>query len=307
MPASVYLQMLLATFLWGTAFPVGKSALLHVGPLTLAGLRFTLAGLILLVSSIIIERRRAHRSLRLSAKIQWPHVLAIGLLSTASFYGLFFLGMARTSAASVAAMDAAGPIINAVVAHFVLHDDRLTPRRIAAILLAFAGVFIIALTRHGAGAAQISALGCGLILLGLVFNSAGTMLVVTYRGRFGLDRLTGTQMLFGGMLLLLLAWLREKPFMHPRMPLQFCAMLLWLATVSAVAFRLWYGLIRKYKVTSLAVFSFLTGLWGVLLSVIFLHDPLTPQFLAGLVAVIGGVVLMNSEKIAHRCSIPADA
>lgn len=304
MPASVYLQMLLATFLWGTAFPVGKTALQYVGPLTLAGLRFTLAGLALLLASVLLPSPVVPDA-RIARGVQWWRVLAIGLMSTASFYGLFFLGMARTNAASVAAVDAAGPIMSAVVAHFVLHDDRLSVRRGGAILLAFAGVLTIALTRHGKGPAEASALGCGLILLGLAFNSAGTMLVVTYRGRFGLDRLTGTQMLFGGVLLVAVSWVREAPLTRMHVPPRFFIMLCWLATVSAVAFRLWYGLIRRYKVTSLAVFSFLTGIWGVVLSVIFLHDRLTMQFLIGLAAVIGGVLLMNSEKVSHRRTAPA--
>jgi drug/metabolite transporter (DMT)-like permease len=298
--------MLLATFLWGTAFPVGKTALQHVGPLTLAGLRFSLAGMLLLAASFVRPAPHIPQA-RLDRGVQWWRVLAIGLMSTAMFYGLFFLGMARTSAASVAAVDAAGPIISALVAHFVLHDDRLSPRRAAAILLAFAGVLTIALTRHGHGPAQASAVGCGLILLGLAFNSAGTMLVVTYRGRLGLDRLTGTQMLFGGLLLLSIAWLQEGALTALRVPARFFVMLGWLAAVSAVAFRMWYGLIRKYKVTSLAVFSFLTGLWGVVLSVLFLHDRLTMQFVVGLAAVIAGVLLMNSEKTSHRRTAPAEA
>ncbi|MGI8908667.1 MAG: DMT family transporter [Candidatus Sumerlaeaceae bacterium] len=307
MPVSVYLQMLLATFLWGTAFPVAKTALQHVGPLTLAGLRFTIAGLLLLASSTVFRSQMEPAEPQGKRPVEWLRVLAISLMSTASFYGLLFLGMTRTSAASVAAIDAAGPVISVVFAHFALHDDRLSVRRGAAILLAFAGILSIALAKQGHGIAQTSLIGCGLILLGLTFNSAGTMLVVTYRGRFGIDRLTGTQMFLGGCLLLILAWILEQPLTQLRVPLSFCWLLLWLAIVSAVAFRLWYGLIRRYKVTSLTVFSFLTGLWGVALSVVFLNDRLTPQFIVGLIAVVAGVIMMNSEKTSHRRTAPVDA
>lgn len=307
MPASVYLQMLLATFLWGTAFPIVKTALQFVGPLTLAGLRFVIAGSLLLISSLIFTDRAADSYSRRTRGVQWPRVLTIALMCTTSFYSLLFLGMARTTASSIAAADAAGPIISAVIAHFALHDDRLTLRRGAAILIAFAGILTIALTKHGSGSSQASALGCGLALLGLAFNSAGTMLVVTYRGRLGLDSLTGIQMLLGALLLLILAAVREHPLGRAIPPVRFFAMLLWLGFLSAVAFRMWYGLIRRYKITSLAVYSFMTGLWGVFLSVMFLHDRVTPQFVVGLCAVIAGVILMNSEKGSHRRSIPAEA
>jgi drug/metabolite transporter (DMT)-like permease len=309
MPLSVYLRIFVVTFLWGTAFPVGKLALAHAGPLTLAGLRFTVAGALLLcLSAVASFAWRKNKESAAAVPADWLRILKIAILSTAAFYGFFFLGMSKTSAASTAAVDAAGPIISAVMAHFVLHDDRLTSRRMLAILIAFVGILGIALSRGGSGPGAVSIIGCSLILTGLVFSAAGTMLVITYRGRYTLERLTGCQQLIGGALLLVVALAAERPFAGKLPDGRFAAMLLWLSLVSAVAFRIWYGLVRQYKIGSLSVFSFMTGLWGVILSAAVLKDPITPQFAMGLVAVIAGVLIMRTERSSHeRSDQPAEA
>lgn len=313
MPARVYLQVLLATFLWGTAFPVGKSALDHAPPLALAGLRFTLAGFLLLAFSAVWQGMRPETEPGDSAQrpANWPRVLLIGTLSTAIFYGLFFLGMNRTSAASAAVVDGVGPIITSVLAHFILHGDRLTSRRLLAIGIAFSGVLVITLLRPAAahGPSRIDPLGCLLIIAGLTMNGLGTMLVVTYRGRLGLMRLTGCQMCFGGSLLLIASWITEKRLWEPDLLTRpgFLISWLWLATVSAVAFRIWYGLVRRYKITALSVFSFMTAVWGAILSIVFLGNPVTWQLGVGMTLVVAGVLLMNTDRSGRRRELPADA
>lgn len=306
LPVSVYFQVLLATFLWGTAFPAAKQALSYVPPLTLAGLRFALAGLLLLAISSAVDGWRGESQVTADNRVpaHWPRVLLIGLLSTAVFYGLFFLGMDRTSASSAAVVDGAGPVVSAVMAHFVLRGDHLTQRRLLAIAVAFAGVFTIAFFRPATlhAPSRVDPIGCLLILSGLVVSSLGTMQVITYRGRLGLMRLTGCQMCFGGTLLLCAAALLERHLWawEKMTAPAFVGRWLWLSCVSAVAFRLWYGLVRRYKLTALSVFSFLTSVWGAVLSVIFAGNQLTLQLVIGMALVISGVVIMNTDRSEYR-------
>lgn len=300
MSPRAYLQVLIATFLWGTAFPTLKEGLEVMPPIAFAGLRFVLAGILLLGFSFLYRGKDGGiNSERPEAPVDWPHVLLIGLCSTAIFYSLFFLGMHKTSASSGAVMDGASPIVSALMAHFILHGDRLTGRKLLAILLAFSGILILAFLKPPGG--EISTLGCALIFLGLMVSSIGTILVINYRGRFSLVRLTGTQMCFGGSLQLIASLIFERGphWSHLAQP-RFLLIWFYLSGVSAVAFRIWYGLARQYKLTSLSVFSFLIGLWGALLSICIRKDPVTPQLMIALVLVIGGVILMNTEKTSHE-------
>jgi drug/metabolite transporter (DMT)-like permease len=63
-----------------------------------------------------------------------------------------------------------------------------------------------------------------------------------------------------------------------------------------VAFRIWYGIVRRYKVTSVAVYWFLIGIWGAGLSVIILGEPLTLNHGVGFSLVVAALVLMYRGK-----------
>jgi drug/metabolite transporter (DMT)-like permease len=300
MPISVYFQALFATLLWGTAIPVAKYAFnnYHVPAIAFAGLRFTLAGLLLLATAFIFRNTDAPD--HPEEKTHWPRVLLIGLLSTAIFYGLFFAGLSRTSAVSAAVLDGVGPIFSSILAHFVLHNDKLSRQKIAAILLAFCGLVVVTFSRYTGGSGSVSTIGCLMIIIGLLVNSCGTMLVVTYRGSLSLLRLTGCQMCFGGTLLLTVSALVEQRWdWIPRLDFRFLAAWLWLSVVSATAFRIWYNLVRKYKLTSLSVFSFFTCIWGALLSVVALGERFTPQLIVGFIMVAAGVAMNNAGRQSH--------
>jgi drug/metabolite transporter (DMT)-like permease len=305
-PPSVYARILIATFLWGTAFPLIKVGLRHAPPIGFAGLRFVLAGCLLLAASSVLGSRSTRGDGPSAARpADWARIILIACLSTAVFYAMFFLGMSRTTAATGALLDAASPIIGSVMAHFVLHNDRLTWRKVAAILIAFAGVAVIALGRSGGHPGETSLAGPALILGGLIVSSSGTMLVITYRGRFGLMRLTGTQQALGGAILLAVSALCEaRERWVGVLSVEFMAVLSWLAFVSAAAFRIWYGLVRRYKVTSISVYWFLTGLWGASLSVAFLGEPVRLHLVAGFALVVAGLLLMFGQKTDHERDLP---
>lgn len=311
MPLRVYMQIALATLLWGTAFPYVKKGLEYATPIRFAGMRFTLAGLLLLFFAFLTVSKNNNSSggvddgepsrKALSAKPDWPHVMLIGLLSTGVFYALFFLGMARTSPSSAAVVDGSSPVISSLMAHFVLHNDKLTRRKIAAILLAFAGVISMALAPNRFRGAGISTTGCLLIFSGLVVNSIGTMLVVAYRGTLSLIKLTGCQMTFGGLLLLSMSVFLESHSEWARVAdPKFLIICFYLASVSALAFRIWFGLIRRYKITSISVYSSLTAVWGTILSILIMHDKVSPALMLGIVCVGSAVALMNTDRSGHE-------
>lgn len=311
MPIHVYAQVLLCTLLWGSAFPVGKTALSYVGPLNVAGLRFTLAGLILLSLSLFVDRKplsthvlHGHTG---PESPRWKYVMLIGFLGTCVFYGLFFTGVNMTSASSAAAVDAASPIIHALMAHFFLHHDRLSSRKLVALATAFTGILTISVLKPVGVVSGTNTLGCLLILISLFFGGGGTMLVIRYTGSLSLIRLTGYQMCFGGILLLLLAYAKEGlvPWQQPEI-WKLGLLIGWLAIVSAAAFRMWYGIIRRYKVTSLSVFSFLSGTWGVVLSIFFLGDPVTWPLVLGGLLVIAGVIQMHFNGEGHARPVPVE-
>ena len=135
------LLLLLAAFFWGTAFLGQKTAGTDLGPLTVVGLRFTVAGL-LLMPLALAEARRAPK--RLSRR-DWRLALVIGLCALG---GTCFeqWGLVTTSITNAGFLTA----LFVVMVPFVVWALRRVPPRwfvLAACGICLAGAWL--LTEHG--------------------------------------------------------------------------------------------------------------------------------------------------------------
>jgi drug/metabolite transporter (DMT)-like permease len=65
--------------------------------------------------------------------------------------------------------------------------------------------------------------------------------------------------------------------------------------VSFASYLAWFWLLRRYLASGLAVFSFMTPLFGVTAGVLFLGEPLTLNFVAGAALVLVGIALVSGE------------
>jgi drug/metabolite transporter (DMT)-like permease len=87
------LLLLICTMFWGFAFIAQKSAMESMGPLTFAGVRFLVGGLLVLPLALVERRRNA-------IKLTSTHWLLIIALSTVFFFGIWLqqAGLATTTA-----------------------------------------------------------------------------------------------------------------------------------------------------------------------------------------------------------------
>jgi drug/metabolite transporter (DMT)-like permease len=63
--------------------------------------------------------------------------------------------------------------------------------------------------------------------------------------------------------------------------------------VAFASYLAWFWLLTRYLAGRLAVFSFLTPLFGVAFGVIFLSEPLSAAFIGAALLVGAGIVLVN--------------
>src|SRR5947208_3644385 len=182
---------LFVTSMWGVAFVALKKVLESGPPLTLAGVRFVLAGLLLL--PLAARRRRVGQARSPTGR----EVLVVGLLHTTALYGLGNLGVQRATAGASALLLNTNPIMVAFLAVPLL-GETLRPRAVAGALVALAGVAVISV-RSGLG----SPFGVFLLLTGAVAWAAASI-AVKRCGAVDLIRLSCGQMIVGGLPLLAL-------------------------------------------------------------------------------------------------------
>lgn len=284
----------LCAFLWGSAVPGVKIGydLFAISPtdtpslVLFAGLRFSLAGLLLLGFSTVSGRSIAV-SLRGSGEL-----LTMGLLSTAGQYVFYYVGLAHTSGVKVSITTSTSTFFSVLLAHFLYAGDKLTARRLAGVLVGFVGVVVVNLGGSGFDL-EFSLLGEGFIVLAAVlFSVAGI-----YGKRLTRDMdvmvMTGWQLLLGG-LVLFAAGLGFGGHIGA-VDLGGAMLIGYLALLSAAAFAIWSLLLKHNPVGRIAIFNTLIPVFGVSLSALFLGESLFEwKNLAALALVSSGIWLATS-------------
>ena len=272
--SDIRVVVLLATicaFLWGSAVPGVKIgyALFGIAPadtpslLLFAGIRFTLAGVLLLGVSQATGRSAFVAPARLGP------LLVLGLISTAGQYLFYYVGLAHTSGVKVSITTSTSTFFSVLIAHFLYAGDRLTLRRGVGVLLGFAGVVVVNLGGAGFNF-EFNPLGEGFIVIAAVlFSVAGI-----YGKRLSRDMdvmvMTGWQLSLGG-LVLVAAGLGLGGHMGA-VDLGGAALIAYLAALSAAAFALWSLLLKHNPVGRIAIFNTMIPVFGVGLSALFLGD-----------------------------------
>ena len=281
---------LVACLLWSTAFVGVKYGLLFAKPFSFAGMRFMLAGLIL------IPFCRNIGNCFKSIAENWKLVLAVSFFQTILLYAFFFLGMTMISGALGAIVTGSSPLLSALTAHILIADDEMTAKKSVSILTGIAGVVLISVSRQPWTAGGLTEFfGVILLILGATASAIGNVVVATEKKNVHPLVLNASQMFLGGLSLFIISLIFEGT---PRFnySLSFYAALLWLATISAVAFTIWFWLIKRpgVKVSELNLWKFTIPVCGALLSWALLPDE-SPELLSviGMVFVASAIIVYN--------------
>lgn len=281
---------ILACLLWSSAFVTVKHALDYQTPLNLAGMRFVLAGLIQLplCGGLLAPFRMIRK--------EFTTVLLVSLFHTVYLYGTFFIGMQWVRGAEAAIMIGVGPLASALMAHWLMHNDKMQRRTLAGIAFGMGGILFISLASKPWNPVGLKEFfGLMLLLSGSFVSAIGNIVVAKRKGGLNPIALNSAQMLIGGPVLLLTA-LPFEGFPSLALPPVFYGQLLWLAIISAAAFAIWFHLLSKIKVSKLNLWKFIIPLSGAALSWIFLpnESPTLPA-LAGMALIVAGIVIGQRE------------
>ncbi|MFQ6572649.1 DMT family transporter [Pseudomonas sp. UM16] len=286
--------MLVLCLIWGIQQVMIKLAAADIAPVMQQALRSGMAAV--LVGLLICWR---------GGWDQVPHTWKGGLLAGALF-GVEFLfiaeGLKLTSAAHMSVFLYTAPVFTALGLHWLLPSERLRPLQWLGIVLAFGG---IAYAFAGGGAfAQMDSrmlLGDAFgVLAGLAW---GATTVVVRSSRLSEAPATLTlfyQLAVGFVGLLLIATLSGQVTQVHFTPVSIGSLLFQGLIVSFFSYLTWFWLLRRYLASNLAVFSFITPLFGVTFGVLLLDEPLSLNFVLGAVMVLLGVTLVSAEQWVRR-------
>jgi O-acetylserine/cysteine efflux transporter len=193
LPAAHLLLALAVVTVWGTNFVVIKWALVALPPLFLGVLRFTLA----LLPAVLFIPRPA---------VPWRKLAAYGMLIGAGQFGLLYLALDGRIAPGIASLLIQVQVFFTIALAMAADGERVTRWQVLALLLATAGVAVIA--AHTGG--DTTLVGLGLVLVGALAWSCGNQVARTM-GRVHMLGVVVWSSAFALPPLMLLSWVYEGP------------------------------------------------------------------------------------------------
>ncbi len=227
--------------------------------------------------------------------LRFPNgALVAGIIAGVCFAAEFlflFIALDLTTVARSGIMFYSMPLWMAVIAHFVLPDDRVTPTKALGLLLALAGVAVALL---GRGAGSEGSLWGDLAGIGGAIGWAVTALMAKASPlRHARPEVQlWIQVLVSGPILILAAPL-FGPLIRDLEPIHLWALAFQIVVVVSAGFIFWLWLLSIYPASGVASFSFLSPVFSVLLGWLVLGEEIRPVIVVALVLVAAGILLIN--------------
>ena len=286
--------LILATLaaIWGGAFLFIGVAVRHVPPLTYVWLRLTIAA-----AAMWLFVRVTRQEVALPRQV-WGSIVLLSLLNNMLPFALFGWGQTHIASGLASILNATTPIWGVVVAHFLTDDERMSPRRVAGVILGFGGVATMI------GPSLIADFGTdGLAELACVTASLSYALAAVWARRFrrqGISPMSVTtgQLTAGAVVMLPLALLVDKPWTHAFPPLGAWGAIAILALVcTAFGYVLYFRLIETSGATNALLVTLLVPPVAILLGASVLGETLAPQDFAGLGLIALGLAAIDGRLL----------
>lgn len=290
---------LLSCLLRGSAIPVLKLSYAyfpfdrsHFPNLwAFAGLRFILAGIVAYTLAQTLGQRKGQRP-RIK-RGEGPVILCLGLLQTFGLYTFYYIALTQMTGVNASLFISSSSFMGVILAALFFVDDRLSLRKILAIVLGFTGLLLLTLRSGAELSFAFNPLGEGLLLVSAVISAFCDIYLRHFKPGSDVLLLTAYQFMTGGLLLTLLGFATGAKLAWPSWTGAF--IFLYLALVSSLAIALWTFLLRHRPVSQLSIFKTLIPIFGALFSWLLLGDPLwRPQTLLGMLLVVLGIWTLNA-------------
>ncbi len=297
-------------FVWGTTWLAMKIGIASVSPGVFAGLRWTLAGAVLL----IFRRFRGQRVMpppRLVPRLVFVSVLLITLNQIIQLYGL------KTITAGLAAVISSALTPLALLGFSVaMGQERFSPRQLGAIAIGILGVLMLFGPAAIAGTLDVwEMIGAAGVTVGCLCYTAGSVMTRPIMRTLEPVQLAGLTDLIGGLVLLLSslaiepgAW--DSMRFHWGWP-AFLAWLYLLVPGALLSTTMYFLLVRDWGASRPGTYAFVSPVIAVVIGSTFFGEKLDWGDAVGMTMMLGAaflalrpgrptVALAEAPKAAYR-------
>jgi drug/metabolite transporter (DMT)-like permease len=279
------LAFILLSLAWGSSFFWVKVILEELGPFTLVALRLLLGAIGLGLVALFTK------SAKPSPK-EWRTLLLLGVINIAFPFVITTWGQLFIDSGVASILLSTTPLFTVLIAHYVLHDDKVTLLRAIGLLAGFGGVVILLLGDVNANA-QSSFWGYVTQLTGAFIYAVGGVVARQNLRNVSVVYQSLIPIAFGDALIWLVTPLVESPIRLPQSTLVWIAILFLGIVSSCIAYLLYYYLLHSIGPTRASMVTYVFPVVGVLLGVLFLNERLDLSLMLGAALVLGSVFVVN--------------
>lgn len=281
------LQALLVMIIWGTNFVFIRIGLDELPPFTFALLRFVLVALPLI---FFLPR----------PQVAWRYLVAFGFYIGFGQFGLLFWAMQDNISPGLASLVVQTQVFFTILLAAFLFSERIHPIQIAALVVSFVGISLIATHTNG----NTTLLGLATVLIAAFSWSCGN-LTIKKIGQVNMIAFLAWSSLFAIPPLFLMAWWLEGSELMLS-SIQQASMNSWLVVIwqtvgnTLIGYGLWNRLMHCYPAVIVAPWALLVPVSGMLASHLFLNESLPWWKILAAVLILSGLII---NIIASRQSI----
>jgi drug/metabolite transporter (DMT)-like permease len=277
------LQALFVTFLWSTSWVLIKLGLEEIPAISFAGLRYSLAFLVL--APTLLASPAGREQLRSLTRSDWLRLSALGVVFYSLTQGAQFVALAFLPAVTLSLILSFSPAAVALLGASFL-GERVTRGQWLGVGAFVLGAMVYFLPLE----LPLRVAGLAVAALGLLANTGASVLgrAVNRRGDLQPLLITVVSMGIGSSLLLAVGLIVEGV---PRLDVSGWVIVVWLAVVNtALAFTLWNHTLRSLTAIESTLINNTMLVQIAILAWLFLGEPISLREGAGLILAVAGVL-----------------
>jgi drug/metabolite transporter (DMT)-like permease len=278
---------------WGSTYLAIKVAVETIPPLVMAGVRFLIAGPLMLAWCAA-----SGRSVRLTGR-DLRHLIVIGLLLLSGGNVLLAWSEQYLPSGLASLIVAVVPIWVAVIEGFVLRKARLTGMGWAGLTLGIVGLGVLLWPKLNATGTlgEMELIACGIVLLGSLSWTCGSLSSRYLDLSIGPFAATGWEMTFAGIFNTGLALALGQEHKTLWSAKGFGAIVYLVVFGSWVGFTAYIWLLEHVPTPKVATYAYVNPVVAVLLGWAILHETVDAYIATGAIIIVAAVALVTSSKL----------
>ena len=294
----VYSLYGLLVLIWSSTWVAIKIGLEDSPPLLGAGVRFALAGLVLLAVAAVQGRR---------LRTDWMLATVLAVAPFAFAYGLVYWGEQYVPSGLAAVLFGILPLYTALLGSVLLHDEPLRAALLVGVMIGIGGLALAFLESVELGSADRAALGATALALAPLGAAVGSIAQKRRAAELDAVVLNGWAMLLGGVLLFAASAVSES-WGEFAWTAESVGSIAYLAVFgSAIAFVTLTVLLREISALATSFLAMLLPFGALIFGALLYDESITPRAVGGAVLVAAGLAIAQWSRRSRTEPAPVTA